>query len=104
AIYAGIKLLLEELNLTVADIDQVMIAGAFGNYINKESAVTIGLLPAVEYSRILSVGNAAGVGTSMILLSNEEMEHAKSIVAKVAHIELATCKNFQDEYLKAMSF
>lgn len=104
AIYAGVKILLEELGFTIGDIDKVIIAGAFGNYINKESAVTMSLLPAVEYSKIVSVGNAAGVGTSMILLSKEELENSQLVVEKVAHIELATYKNFQDEYLRAMSF
>ena len=104
AIYAGIKLMLAELNQEIKDIDRLIIAGAFGTYIDKESGLTIGILPDVSPDRIIFVGNAAGTGASLVLLSEVERNRANEIVKNIEHLELATCKNFQEEYLKAMSF
>ena len=86
------------------DIGQIIVAGAFGNYINKESAVRIGLLPDIPLERIKSVGNAAGAGVSMTLVSRAEMELAKKIPSLIKHIELAEDPDFQDVYLKALGF
>lgn len=104
AIYAGIKLMLAELNEEIKNIDCVIIAGAFGTYIDKESGLIIGILPAISPDRITFVGNAAGTGASLVLLSEDERKRANELVKNIEHLELATCKNFQKEYLKAMSF
>lgn len=104
AISAGISLMLEEAGKTVADISKVVVAGAFGNYIDKESAVTIGLLPKIGMEKIISAGNTAGAGVSMTLVSGKEMELAEDVIIKVEHIELAEKENFQNTYLSAMAF
>jgi len=104
AIYAGIKLMLAELNEEIKNIDRVIIAGAFGTYIDKDSGLTIGLLPKLSPEKITFVGNAAGTGSSLVLLSEEERKQANELINNIEHLELATCKNFQEEYLKAMSF
>ncbi|MEI8217116.1 MAG: ASKHA domain-containing protein [Eubacteriales bacterium] len=104
AIYSGIKILLELSGKSIIDIDKIFIAGAFGNYIDKESALCIGLLPAVEETNIISIGNAACTGAFMTLLSEEENDMALSIPGKVEHVELAGYINFQDEYINAMNF
>ena len=69
AIYAGLMILLKEADLKISDLDQVLLAGAFGNYVRKESALTIGLLPAIPPEKIVAVGNAAGDGSRMALAS-----------------------------------
>ena len=104
AISAGIQLMLAEMGKTLEQLDRVIVAGAFGNYIDKESAVTIGLLPALELDKIISAGNTAGAGVSMTLASQKEMDLAKSLPDRVKHIDLAALESFQNTYLAAMAF
>lgn len=104
AISAGIKLMLEEIGKSESDLDRVIVAGAFGNYIDKSSAVTIGVLPKIEEEKIISAGNTAGAGVSMVLVSNKEMEAMEAVPEKVIHLELAEKENFQNTYLTAMAF
>ena len=104
AIKAGIELMLKKINKTVEDIDRVVVAGAFGNYIDKESAVRIGVLPDIPLDKIISAGNTAGAGVSMTLVSKKEMELSEQIPGIVEHVELAEDPDFQKTYLKAMGF
>lgn len=104
AVSAGIALMLEETGKSVSDIDRVIIAGAFGSYIDKKSAVTIGLLPEVDEEKIISAGNTAGAGVAMVLVSDAEMALVRSIPEMVEHIELAEKEGFQRAYMKAMGF
>ena len=66
AIFAGIKILLKEVNIPLEDIQEILLAGAFGNFIDKKSAVRIGLLPNLPLKKIESVGNAAGRGAERV--------------------------------------
>lgn len=104
AIAAGIKILLNQFDKGYDDIKKIVVAGAFGNYIDKESAVEIGLLPKVDMDIIQFAGNAAGAGVSMAVANKNELESAKSIPDNISHIELASCEDFQPIYLDAMSF
>jgi Uncharacterized metal-binding protein len=104
AVHAGIEILLTEENLNVEDIDQVLLAGAFGNYIDKKSALTIGLLPKVDPERVLSVGNAAGNGAKLALLSATVRKRAVKVAKQVKHIELSTRLDFQERFLDALGF
>lgn len=102
AILAGIMILLQELGITEEQLDHIFLAGAFGNYIDKESALTIGLLPQIDVNRVISVGNAAGIGASMALLSKAERERADRLAEEVEHIELSAHPDFQKTFLNAM--
>lgn len=104
AIAAGITLMLEETGKTEDDIAKIIVAGAFGNYIDKESAVTIGVLPKLDTEKIVSAGNTAGAGVSMALMNEKEMQLADEIVSEVKHIDLAAKEAFQKTYLTAMAF
>jgi uncharacterized 2Fe-2S/4Fe-4S cluster protein (DUF4445 family) len=104
AIAAGIQLMLDDMGKTVDDLDRVVVAGAFGNYIDKESAVTIGVLPRIDLDKIISAGNTAGAGVSMIMANEEELALAESLPQRVEHIDLAAKENFQNTYLGAMAF
>ncbi|MCR4962725.1 MAG: ASKHA domain-containing protein [Firmicutes bacterium] len=104
AIYSGILLMLQAAGKTVADIDTVLLAGAFGNFINKESAVVLGLLPNIPLDHIIPLGNAAGAGSSIALLSSKERQYIYNKLAEIEHVELADCPNFQEEFIGAMSF
>lgn len=104
AIAAGISIMLGRMDKKIEDIHKIVIAGAFGNFIHKESAVAIGLIPSLPMNRIVSAGNTAGAGVSMALMSDSEMELANSVPTRVEHVELAACAEFQDEYMKALAF
>lgn len=104
AILAGVQLMLADMGKMVDDIDRVLIAGAFGNYIDKESAVAIGVFPDVPLDIITSAGNAAGTGVSMILAGRREMLLAEQVPQKITHVDLAAKDAFQNTYLNAMAF
>lgn len=104
AIYAGIKIMMNQMGITDEDLDRIHIAGAFGNYIDIDSALTIGLLPKIDKNKIVSEGNSAGIGACMALLSTDKREEAEKTAENIIHVELAACAEFQDEYFKAMSF
>jgi uncharacterized 2Fe-2S/4Fe-4S cluster protein (DUF4445 family) len=104
AMHAGIKILLDRLHLKEADIREVYLAGGFGNYVNPESAVTIGLLPSFPNARITPVGNAAGSGAKMALLSTTAFKAAIRIAERVEHVELANMLNFHQEFAKGVLF
>jgi len=104
AIRAGAETLMQSIGLTAHDLDGVLLAGAFGSYIDKHSALGIGLLPDVPQEQITSVGNAAGAGASMALLSAAARQNAEVLAAEVEHIELSANPEFQEAYIKAMGF
>lgn len=104
AISAGISIMAEQLSLKLEDISKVIVAGAFGSFINKESAITIGLLPDVDLNNIISAGNTAGAGTLMAVTNAEEGVAAKEIPGRIAHVELASTGDFQNKYMAAMAF
>jgi uncharacterized 2Fe-2S/4Fe-4S cluster protein (DUF4445 family) len=103
AIKAGITILLQDAGVTVNDLDSVMLAGAFGNYIRPESALQIGLLPPVDRNRIIQVGNAAGEGAKILLLSSEAREIANKFVSKTKYVELASHEDFQKIFIESTS-
>lgn len=104
AIYAGLMILLKEAGISKDDLDQILLAGAFGNYVRKESALTIGLLPQLPPEKIIAVGNAAGDGARMALASKSVRDRAKALPENVEHLELSTRMDFQDIFVDAMSF
>ncbi len=104
AIRAGIKLLQNRLDLGDSDIEKVLLAGAFGNYIRRRSALRIGLLPNVPPERIHFVGNAAGVGAHMALISTEAREQCGRIARRIEYVEIAHDPDFQMAFAEAMLF
>ncbi len=104
AVRAGIQILLSEAELTYEEIDEVLLAGAFGNYIDKSSALILGLLPPVPLEKIKSVGNAAGAGAKLALLSLAIRQRAKIVAKQVRHIELSTRQDFQDHFVDGLGF
>jgi uncharacterized 2Fe-2S/4Fe-4S cluster protein (DUF4445 family) len=104
AISAGIALLLREMSLTVEDLELILLAGAFGNYIRKRSAQRIGLLPPVPEDRIRFVGNAASTGAKMALLSRSIRKNADRIRNEAKHVELAALPDFMTAFMDNMLF
>jgi len=104
AIRAGIKLLQKKIRLENSDVKQILLAGAFGNYIRKESALRIGLLPDVPPECIHFVGNAASSGAQMLLLSQHCRTTAKKLARRIEYVEIANEPDFQAVFADSMSF
>ena len=104
AMRAGINILMDKLGLRESDIREVYLAGGFGNYVNPASAVAIGLLPVFQKAKITPVGNAAGSGAKMALLSTGAFKEAVKIAERVEHVELANIPQFQQEFAKGVLF
>jgi len=102
AIYTGIKLLLEARKRSEAEIEQVIIAGAFGTYIDVASAITIGMLPRLPLKRFRQVGNAAGTGARLALISRQKRAEAQAIARKIKYIELAADPGFMSTFVDAI--
>jgi uncharacterized 2Fe-2S/4Fe-4S cluster protein (DUF4445 family) len=87
--------------LTEDDIAQVIIAGAFGTFIDVQSAITIGMLPALPLERFKQVGNAAGTGARLALISKSQRMRAQQIAHQDGYIELAAVSNFNRKFAEA---
>lgn len=104
AIRAGIEVLLTEKGLHHDDIDMLVIAGAFGAYINVENAVTIGMLPDIPLTKIEQVGNAAGAGVKLALLSYPLRLHAHKLARDSHYMELAGKQEFMTAFMHNINF
>ena len=102
AIRAGQEILLVKADITAEDIDEVIIAGAFGTYINVPNAIKVGMLPDIPVKRFRQIGNAAGMGAVQALVSSKHRNLIKDVIKNVDYIELTTYADFQDEFMKAM--
>jgi uncharacterized 2Fe-2S/4Fe-4S cluster protein (DUF4445 family) len=102
AMRAGIELLLDAAGVTAADVDEFIIAGAFGSYISVEAAVGIGMFPDIPIDRFRQVGNAAGIGAKQALLSTTRRAEAAGIADRVEYLELTVSEQFQAQFLKAL--
>lgn len=104
AIRAGINLLLKSCNIRAEEIEIFYVAGTFGNYINKENALNIGLLPPKYKDKIEVIGNAAGKGCVKLLCDYELKDKLNKYLEISEHVEISNHKEFQEEFLKEMSF
>jgi uncharacterized 2Fe-2S/4Fe-4S cluster protein (DUF4445 family) len=98
AIRTGIQLLLEKKARSEEEIDQVIIAGAFGSYIDVASAVTIGMLPSLPLDHFIQVGNAAGTGAKLALISSHKRMEAQDIASNAHYLELTTVPTFMQTF------
>ena len=104
AVRAGIEILMTELGIGPEDVTQVYLAGAFGNYIQPQAALAIGLIPTFPNAEIIPVGNAAGSGARMALVSRESREETRQILAHTEYLELSGRPDFQSAFSEAMLF
>jgi uncharacterized 2Fe-2S/4Fe-4S cluster protein (DUF4445 family) len=104
SIATGIKVLMDVMGVTTADLDEVLLGGSFGSYLNPESAKIIGLVPPVDVDRILSVGNTAGEGAKMSLLSFRERQIAFELPEKIEYVELSGRADFNDSFISVLAF
>ncbi|NLY29898.1 MAG: ATP-binding protein [Firmicutes bacterium] len=104
AIRAGTMILQKVLGIKDEDIDELLLAGAFGNYIRKESAMQMGLLPRVPLEKVCSVGNAARVGARLCLISQAKLEEASGLARSMDYVVLSGRPDFQEAFMDAMLF
>lgn len=104
AIAAGVNVLLAHMGVTAGDLREVLLAGSFGSYINPASARLIGLVPWVPVERIVAVGNAAGEGAKICLLSFRERQAANRLPEFIEYLELSGRSEFNDIFTEALGF
>lgn len=104
AISAGIQLLCRHFGITTDDIDQVILAGAFGSYMDPASACRIGLLPQVLSDRVIAGGNLALSGAKMLALDRGQLPLTQTIVAQTHHLNLSEDPAFPKTFAKSMEF
>jgi uncharacterized 2Fe-2S/4Fe-4S cluster protein (DUF4445 family) len=102
AMYAGVSLLLKEVNLSLDTIERVYIAGGFGNYMDIDKAIIMGMLPDLPKERFSFLGNASITGAYLSLLSKDLRREAGVIASKMTNIELSVSRRFMDEYMSAL--
>jgi uncharacterized 2Fe-2S/4Fe-4S cluster protein (DUF4445 family) len=104
AIRTGMDLLLKQMGLAETELDRVIIAGAFGAYIDIASAIVIGLLPNLPAEKFEQVGNAAGLGIRQMLASQRARARAAEIAARCRYVELSTRAEFQKTFMHNIGF
>lgn len=101
AIYAAMSILVESLGLSVTDVHRVYLAGGFGNYLDIDNAITIGMLPDMARDQIQFVGNTSVTGAKMALLSNEALETMHQVAADMTYFDLMGNPGYMDEFVQA---
>jgi uncharacterized 2Fe-2S/4Fe-4S cluster protein (DUF4445 family) len=104
AIYAAARVLLNALGMRFDEISEIMIAGAFGNYLAMDNAIFIGLLPEVSADRLRCVGNTSGAGARLAALSEGCYEECFRIADRMTYFELSTDPTFMDHFVSACFF
>lgn len=102
AIYAGISLLLKKVGLSLDAIERVYIAGGFGNFLNIDKAIILGMLPDLPKEKFRFLGNTSIAGSYLCLLSESMRKEAEEIAQKMTYIELSVSRKFMDEYISAL--
>jgi uncharacterized 2Fe-2S/4Fe-4S cluster protein (DUF4445 family) len=102
AVYAGLSVLLKRMGVKASELDRVLVAGAFGNYLDAENAVSIGLLPDLPLERIRFVGNSSVVGARKALLSRVAREKAVQIASRMTNLELSVEHEFTEAYVAGL--
>jgi uncharacterized 2Fe-2S/4Fe-4S cluster protein (DUF4445 family) len=101
AIYAGAKILLESTEHTFADVEQLLIAGGFGNYLDGRRAVLLGMIPDIPVERIHFVGNTCVIGAKMALLSTDALRRSEEIARSATYYDLITYPEYYEEFMSA---
>jgi len=102
AVYAGAETLLESLGLDAGSVEHILVAGAFGNYLDADSAVTIGLLPDVSLDRIRFVGNTAVSGARLALLDRDARRGMEDLTGRMTNFELSVVPGYMDRYVSGL--
>ena len=102
AVYSGFSTLLEQAGLDFSMIDRMIITGGFGQYLNIEKSIEIGLLPDMERSKFQYLGNSSIAGAYMALLSGEHRQAARDICRNMTYIDFSSNSKYMDEFTSAL--
>jgi len=104
AIRTAIDILCAEARVKTSHLEGIFMAGAFGNYLDPEQAIRIGMLPPIKSERVANCGNAAADGAVEVLLSEEKRKQSSLLAGRIKYVELATRSDFQEVFLKNLDF
>lgn len=104
AIFSGCQTLLEEVGLSIEDIDRIVLAGGFGSYVDLEKAMVIGLLPEMDPGKITYIGNGSLMGCRMSSLTNRLRKDVVEVTKKMTNFELSETPSYMDHYVAALFF
>jgi uncharacterized 2Fe-2S/4Fe-4S cluster protein (DUF4445 family) len=102
AILAAMRLLLNSVGMSFEDLERIFVAGGFGNHLDVEKAIFIGLLPDVPPERVKFIGNSSLTGARMALLSRHALARAKTLARQMTYFELSVDPKFYDEFVAAL--
>jgi uncharacterized 2Fe-2S/4Fe-4S cluster protein (DUF4445 family) len=102
ALYAGVSVLLKEVGLSLDIVERIYIAGGFGNYLDIDKAIMIGMLPDLPEEKFSFIGNTSISGAYLCLLSRKMRQEAEEIAGKMTYMELSVLRGFMDEYMSAL--
>lgn len=102
AVYAGLRVMLNQVGMSPSEISKVIVAGGFGNYLNVARGVEIGLLPDLPIERFRYAGNTSLRGSRLWLLDGQARQRAREIASNMTYLELSSGNEFMDEFTKAL--
>ncbi len=102
AIYSGCMTLLNEVGMSIGDIEKIILAGGFGSYVDLEKAMTIGLLPEMDTGKITFIGNGSLMGAKMSSLTNRIRRDVVEVTNKMTNFELSDTPSYMDNYVAAL--
>jgi uncharacterized 2Fe-2S/4Fe-4S cluster protein (DUF4445 family) len=102
AIFSGCMTLLEEVGMSIDDIETIILAGGFGSYVDLEKAITIGLLPEIDADRVTFIGNGSLLGARMSSLTNRIREDVVQVTRMMTNFELSETPSYMDHYVAAL--
>ena len=102
AIYSGCQTLLDEVGLGIPDLDRIVLAGGFGNCIDLEKAMTIGLLPEIDPDKVTFIGNGSLMGTRMSSLTNRIRKDVADVLKRMTNFELSETTSYMEHYIAAL--
>ena len=102
AMYAGYQTLTKSVGIACADLEQVIIAGAFGSHLDIEKSITIGLLPDIPQDRFIFVGNGSLTGSRLVSFSTDLLDDARKVAMMMTNLELSESHDFMHHYVAAL--
>ncbi len=102
AIYSGCQTLLDEVGLSITDLDRIILAGGFGSHVDIEKAMTIGLLPEIDPDKVTYIGNGSLLGARMSSLTNRIRKDVVEVLKKITNFELSETPSYMNNYVAAL--
>jgi len=103
AVCGSVAVLMKKVGATIADIRNIYLAGAFGNYVDSTSATTIGIFPEFPNAKFTQIGNGSVAGAYLALISLKKREEAEQIAETMTYYDLTVDPDFMEEYSAAFS-